>query len=157
MPGSVQSVRKKPTQLDAGRAIGVMRTTIWLFGLAVAGCTGSIGDVTSITGGGPSSGTGSPTTTGGGPGSTTGGGMTGGGPLVESPSPRFIRQLTLSEYTRTVTDLLHVANPDTTVIPPDVPMKGFTTNVAASFVSAIHFDAYFTLGMSLADRAVNES
>ena len=95
-------------------------------------------------------GTGGPTTTGG-------SGTTGGGPLVESPSPRFIRQLTLSEYRQTIVDLLHIANPDTTAIPPDVPMKGFTTNVAASFVSAIHFDAYFTTGMTLADRAVNEA
>jgi hypothetical protein len=77
--------------------------------------------------------------------------------LVESPSPRFIRQLTLGEYQRTVIDLLQIANPDTTAIPPDVPMKGFTTNVAASFVSATAFDAYFTTGMTLADRAVNEA
>src|SRR5437868_5991986 len=129
-----------------------------LAAVASAACTGEISDPKGVLGDpgagpkGPAGGT----TTGG--GSTTGSGTTtGGGPLVESPSPRFIRQLTLSEYQRTIVDLLQIANPDTTAIPPDVSMKGFTTNVAASFVSAVNLDAYFTTGMSLADRAVNEA
>ena len=78
-------------------------------------------------------------------------------PTNEAPSPRFIRQLTLSEYNKTVADLLYLSQPNTTRIPPDVSLKGFTTNVAASFVSETHLDAYVSVGMSLADRAIQES
>src|SRR5215510_7618555 len=101
-----------------------------LAALAGAACTGEIGGPKGTLGGGPGidpGGTGCPTTTGGGSGTGGSGTTSGGGPLVESPSPRFIRQLTLGEYQRTVVDLLQIANPDTTSIPPDVAMKGFTT------------------------------
>jgi len=68
-----------------------------------------------------------------------------------------VRQLTLSEYRNTVIDLLQVANPDVTAIPPDVSMKGYTTNVAAGFVSERHLDGYMSVGAALATRAVTES
>jgi hypothetical protein len=103
-------------------------------------------------------GSGSTTSTPTGGGSLTGG--TGGinmMPVPESPSPQFVRQLTLSEYQKTVVDLLFVTNPDTTAIPPDVPMKGYTTNVAAAFVSEAHLEAYMSVGSALAARAVTES
>ncbi|HVY26494.1 MAG TPA: DUF1592 domain-containing protein [Polyangiaceae bacterium] len=129
-----------------------MRTALLLLGLGIAGCTAEIT--------GPSGATGGP------PGTTTPGGVAGSGgatttpggqPLSEGPSPRLIRQLTLSEYNKTVADLLYLKDPDTTRVPPDVSLKGFTTNVAAAFVSETHLDAYVAVGMSLAERAVQES
>ena len=76
---------------------------------------------------------------------------------MESPSPRLLRQLTLADYQRTVTDLLQLSNPDTTAIPPDVSLEGFTTNVCGSFVSEAHMDAYASVGAALAARVISES
>jgi hypothetical protein len=131
--------------------------------VALAACTGEIGSPHGQpTGGGEgTSGPGGVTTggssTGGSGGPTTGG--TGGGsmPLDEVPSPRILRQLTLGEYQATIADLLHISNPDTTAIPPDVLVDGFTTNAAGIFVDQPHMDAYSSVGGSLADRAVNEA
>jgi hypothetical protein len=128
-----------------------MRTALLLVSLAAAGCTAEIS--------GPSGGTSGPPASGGlgaAPASST---STSAGrqPSSASPSPRFIRQLTLNEYNNTVSDLLYLKNPDTTRIPPDVLMKGFTTNVSGAFVSETHLDAYVAVGMALAERAVQES
>jgi hypothetical protein len=76
---------------------------------------------------------------------------------VESPSPRLLRQLTNGEYRATVTDLLGLAAPDTTAIPPDVSVAGFTTNVTGAFVTEAHLDAYSSVGAALATRALTES
>jgi hypothetical protein len=76
---------------------------------------------------------------------------------TEAPSPRLLRQLTLSEYHDTITDLLRITNPDTTNLPPDVPVRGFTTNVASAFVDPNNVDHYVSVGGALADRAVQES
>lgn len=130
-----------------------MRAALLLVSLGIAGCTAEIT--------GPSGTTGGPAGTSTGPGGILGGGGSAttpdGQPLSEAPSPRLIRQLTLSEYSRTVADLLYLKEPDTTRIPPDVSLKGFTTNVAAAFVSETHLDAYVSVGISLAERAVQES
>jgi hypothetical protein len=147
-----------------------MRSTLPVVALVVAGCTGEIGAPAGMGGpgnGNPPAGSVTGTATGGSStgGSSTGGSSTGGSstgtgmdPLMpESPSPRFVRQLTLNEYRNTVTDLLQIANPDITAIPPDVPVKGFTTNVAAAFVSEAHLEAYMSVGTALANRAVTES
>jgi hypothetical protein len=76
---------------------------------------------------------------------------------VEAPSPRLLRQLTFSEYRATVGDLLGLVAPDTTSIPPDVSVAGFTTNVTGAFVTEAHLDAYSSVGAALAARAVAES
>lgn len=125
-----------------------MRTALLWVSLGIAGCTAEITGPSEL--GGPS--------VGPGPGLDGGyAGTTGVQATSEGPSPRFIRQLTLNEYKRTVADLLYLTQPDTTRIPPDVALKGFTTNVAASFVSEGHLDAYVSVGMSLAERAAQEA
>jgi hypothetical protein len=123
----------------------------------MAGCTGNVGNG----GGGPSGdvgvgGNGSNGSGAGGVGASGGGSVT---PLdcMESASPRLLRQLTLSEYTNTVTDLLRVANPDTTNIPADIAVRDFTNNVTGAFVDDSHMSAYQSVGASLATRAINES
>ncbi|HVR63601.1 MAG TPA: DUF1592 domain-containing protein [Polyangia bacterium] len=73
------------------------------------------------------------------------------------PSPRLLRQLTLSEYRNTVGDLLQISNPDTTNIPADVPVRGFTTNTASAFIDQSNVDRYQSVGGALADRAITES
>jgi hypothetical protein len=78
-------------------------------------------------------------------------------PGVESPSPRLLRQLTLNEYRSTVTDLLQITNPDTTAIPPDVTIAGYTTNVTGTYVNQTYMDAYSSTGTALAARAVKEA
>jgi len=137
---------------------GLGPLTASLVALVAAGCTGRI----SGAGSGPSGGGPGATTTGAGGAATstgTGGATATGGaaaPAVESPSPRLLRQLNLAEYTATVKDLLHLANPDTSAIPPDVSVDGFTTNVTGLFVSDTSMDAYNTTGAALGDRAVAE-
>src|SRR5579863_5959971 len=86
---------------------------------------------------------------------TSAGGAT--APPVESPSPRLLRQLTLAEYGNTVSDLLHLTNVDTSAIPPDVAVDGFTTNVTGLFVDDNAMDAYNSTAMALSGRAVAES
>jgi hypothetical protein len=93
---------------------------------------------------------------------TTGAGGTAGtsspqAPRAEVPSPRLLRQLNLAEYRSTVSDLLHLANVDTSAIPPDVSVDGFTTNVTGLFVSDVSMDAYNTVGGALGARAVAEA
>ncbi|HEV3032579.1 MAG TPA: DUF1587 domain-containing protein, partial [Polyangia bacterium] len=73
------------------------------------------------------------------------------------PSPRMLRQLNLAEYGRTVSDLLHLTNIDTSAIPPDVSVDGFTTNVTGIFVSDTAMGAYYSTADTLGDRAVNEA
>jgi hypothetical protein len=46
---------------------------------------------------------------------------------------------------------------NTSAIPPDVSVDGFTTNVTGLFVSDTSIDAYNTVGGALGDRAVAES
>jgi hypothetical protein len=139
-----------------------MRTTVLLVALAVAGCTAEISG-TPGTKPGPN---GTTTSNPGTPGSPNGGAASVGGggasatnmtPGVESPSPRLLRQLTLKEYGATVTDLLHITNPDTTAIPPDVTIAGYTTNVTGTFVNQSYMDAYASTGAALAARAVKEA
>src|SRR5258706_15439861 len=103
-----------------------MRTGLLVAALAVLGCTAQLS--------GPSGngGMGGPMLSGGGSG---GSGTTlpqdvAPGCTNESPSPRLLRQLTRSEYGRTVADLLSLADPNITAIPPDGQMRGFTNNVA---------------------------
>jgi hypothetical protein len=79
------------------------------------------------------------------------------GAAVETPSPRLLRQLTNSEYRNTVADLLQISNPDTTAIPPDVSVDGFTTNVTGAFVTEAHMDAYASVGAALSSRSITES
>jgi hypothetical protein len=115
--------------------------------LNVAGCNGEIGA------GGPNSG----------PGPSPGGSGGSGPPptvipgTMEAPSPRLLRQLTLSEYRDTVADLLRITNPDTTSIPPDVAVRGFTTNATGGGIDKNNVDRYESTGSALADRAVAES
>jgi hypothetical protein len=78
-------------------------------------------------------------------------------PRAESPSPRLLRQLNLAEYRNTVSDLLHLGNVDTSAIPPDVSVDGFTTNVTGLFVNDVSMDAYNTVAGALGDRAVAEA
>ena len=131
-----------------------MRIGLLLAALAALGCTGEL------------SGHNGNTTTGG-PGLTGGGGGSGGGGTTpqnvapdctdESPSPRVLRQLTRTEYGRTVADLLQLSNPDITTIPPDQPMRGFTNNVSVSFVDDQHLEAYSNVAAALAAQAVKDS
>ncbi|HWZ88313.1 MAG TPA: DUF1592 domain-containing protein, partial [Polyangiaceae bacterium] len=126
-----------------------MRRGFWLlslFTLTVAGCTAEISGNLGTSG--ASKGDGTQATSGAGTNAT---------PAVESPSPRLLRQLTLSEYGNTITELLHLTNPDTTAIPPDVTVDGYTTNVTGTFVTQAYMDAYSSVGSALADRAVTES
>src|SRR4051794_25071339 len=116
--------------------------------LLASGSTGQIG--TALEGGGVGNGAG---VTGSTPGTTSGGGSA----AVESPSPRLLRQLTLTEYQNTVTDLLQLAKPDTAAIPPDVTLDGFTTNAAGAFVTETHMDAYASVGAALASRVIAET
>jgi hypothetical protein len=129
-----------------------MRKGLLVAALAALGCTG---EVTGLPG----------NTTTGGPGVFNG---TGGGPGTmpqnvapdctdESPSPRILRQLTRSEYGRTVADLLSLTNPDITAIPPDGQMRGFTNNVAVSFIDDQHLSAYASVGATLATEAIKSS
>jgi hypothetical protein len=123
---------------------------------AVAGCTGKIGDGNPMGAGAGSTPSGAG---GGGPG-TTGGvaGVSGGtANCVEAPAPRLLRQLTPSEYRNTVGDLLHIANPDTTNIPTDPAVRGFTTNVTGPSPDSNHMDQYQLVGYALADRAMKDS
>jgi hypothetical protein len=133
------------------------RATLLSALLLAAGCTGKIsgagapgGQAATGSGGAP------PSSTGAG-GSTSGGTAGTPAPGVEGPSPRLLRQLNLAEYRSTVGDLLHLANVDTSAIPPDVAVDGFTTNVTGLFVSDTSIDAYNTTGAALATRAVTES
>ncbi len=118
--------------------------------LLAMGCTGRIMGAGQTSSGGPSA---------SGGGGTSGGaaGTTGTAPPVESPSPRLLRQLTVAEYASTTADLLHLTNIDTSAIPPDVAVDGFTTNVLAAFVSDTSMDAYNSTAGTLGDRAVAES
>jgi hypothetical protein len=117
-----------------------------LFALSATGCTAEISGSLGTQG-----------AKGGGAQSGNGDGSMSSTLAVESPSPRLLRQLTLSEYRSTVTDLLHLTNPDTTAIPPDVTVDGYTTNVTGTFVTQAYMDAYSSVGATLTDRAVNES
>ena len=143
------------------RLLGYLCKTAPLMALAaaaVAGCTGSIGNSGGSGGdvGGGMGGNGGVS----GPGGGNGGGGSGGTvnvDCVETASPRLLRQLTLSEYTNTVTDLLHVTNPDTTNIPADIAVRDFTNNVTGAFVDDSHMSAYQSVGSALATRAINES
>jgi hypothetical protein len=114
-----------------------------LLALAGGACTGAIGDERRSLLPEP-------------PGQGTSPGGTGAG-ASESPSPRLLRQLTLAEYTATVSDLLYLSNPDTSEVPPDQAVDGYTTNVASNFVTQAYMDAYSTVAGALAARAVNES
>ena len=75
----------------------------------------------------------------------------------EAPSPRLLRQLTRAEYTNTVVDLFGLDDVDTTSIPPDRSIRGFTNNVGAGFVDEAHLDAYASVGAELAQRAIAEA
>jgi hypothetical protein len=104
---------------------------------------------------------------GSGPGAAVSGGNTGGGSggpetvapdcTDESPSPRILRQLTRSEYQRTLSDLLSLSAPDITAIPPDREVRGFTNNVTAAFVDEQRMDAFSTTAVALTARALQES
>src|SRR5882757_7556621 len=134
----LQSTRKSPGPASRMRAVASVLT------LVASGCAGEIAT---------DHGTG-----GSGSGGPSGSGPTGSGPIgTEAPSPRLLRQLTLSEYHDTVTDLLQITDPDTTNLPPDVPVRGFTTNVSSAFVDSNNVDHYVSVGTALADRAVRES
>lgn len=76
---------------------------------------------------------------------------------AEVPSPRLLRQLTLSEYHSTVADLLRISDPDTSDIPPDVAHHGYTTNAVSRFIDSNNIDKFASVAASLADRAVTES
>ena len=118
--------------------------------LLVAGCTGRVSGV----GGTPGSATGPEVVGGGGPGA---GGAGATVPAVDSPSPRMLRQLTLSEYQNTVQDLLHLSNVDVSAVPPDVTTDGFTTNAAGVFVNDTSMGAYNTVADTVGDQAVAQS
>lgn len=131
-----------------------MRKGMLVAALAALGCTAELS--------GPSGGgTGGPMLGGGGGGSGGSGTTTpqdvAPGCTNESPSPRVLRQLTRSEYGRTVADLLSLTDPNITAIPPDVQMRGFTNNVAVTFVDDQHLDAYSSVGAALATQAIQSS
>jgi hypothetical protein len=69
----------------------------------------------------------------------------------------LLRQLTLAEYTNTLSDLLSLSNPDTSEVPPDQAVDGYTTNVASNFVTQAYIDAYSSVASALAARAITES
>jgi hypothetical protein len=92
------------------------------------------------------------------PNTTGGGGGSSNQPIgAEQPSPRLVRQLTANEYRSTVADLLQISAPNTTDIPPDVSVRGYSTNAASAFVDMSNVDKYQSVGDALADRAVQES
>lgn len=130
-----------------------MRKGMLVAALAALGCTAE------LTGPSGNAGMGGPMLSGGGSGgsSTTTPQDVPADCTNESPSPRVLRQLTRSEYGRTVADLLSLTNPDITAIPPDVQMRGFTNNVAVAFVDDQHLDAYSTVGAALATQAIQTS
>jgi hypothetical protein len=128
-----------------------MRKGLLVAALAALGCTGEVK--------GPQGNTTTDTSVSG---AGSGGGATvpqdvAPGCTDESPSPRILRQLTRREYGRTVSDLLALANPDITAIPPDQATHGFTNNAAGSFVDDQHLDAYATVGAALAAKAVQSA
>src|SRR5260221_4390487 len=129
-----------------------MRKGLLVAALAALGCTG---EVSGPPGNTTTDGTG--LTPGGGGTSTTTPQNVAADCTDESPSPRILRQLTRSEYGQTVADLLSLTNPDITSIPPDTQMRGFTNNVAVSFVDDQHLDAYASVGEALAAQAVMTS
>ena len=129
-----------------------MRKGLLVAMLAAVGCTGEVtGHLGSTGPGGPAA------------GGSAGSGNTVGPENVapdctdESPSPRILRQLTRSEYQRTVADLLSLGNPDVTAIPPDREVRGFTNNVTAAFVDEQHLDAYASTATALAARAITDA
>jgi hypothetical protein len=131
-----------------------MRKGLLVAALAALGCTGELqGPLGNTSTDGPAVGS---------SGSGAGGGTMGPQSVAadctnESPSPRILRQLTRSEYGRTVADLLALPNPDITAIPPDQQMRGFTNNVAVTFVDDQHLDAYTSVGAALAAEAVRSA
>jgi hypothetical protein len=129
---------------------GMCGASGFVVALLATGCTGRIS-------GGQPGGTGPGPVANGGAGAGAAASGVGGGAPVESPSPRLLRQLTVAEYASTTADLLHLPNVDTSAIPPDVAVDGFTTNVLAAFVSDTSMDAYNSTAGTLGDRAVAES
>jgi len=137
-----------------------MRATALVLTLTAIGCTGEIGGGLpgSASSPGPVGGIASPGS-GGGAGQPAAAGA-GGSPTAigaEQPSPRLLRQLTVSEYRSTVSDLLYLSSPNTTDIPPGNPVRGYTTNAAGAFIDMSNVDKYQSVGNALADRAVKES
>jgi hypothetical protein len=130
-----------------------MRKGMLVAALAALGCTAELTGTSGNTGGS------GPMLSGGGSGgsSTTTPQDVPADCTNESPSPRVLRQLTRSEYGRTVADLLSLTDPNITAIPPDVQMRGFTNNLAVAFVDDQHLDAYNTVGAALATQAVQTS
>src|SRR6478735_426418 len=106
-----------------------MRKGMLVAALAALGCTAELSGPSGNTGGS------GPMLSGGGSGgsSTTTPQDVPADCTTESPSPRVLRQLTRSEYGRTVADLLSLTDPNITAIPPDAQMRGFTNNVAVAF------------------------
>ena len=132
-----------------------MRNGMLVAALAALGCTAEVsGPVGNSTTGGPAMNNGS---AGSGGGSTTVPQNVAPDCTTESPSPRILRQLTRAEYGATVGDLLGLQNPDITAIPPDTQMRGFTNNVAVSFVDDQHLDAYSSVAQTLADKAISDA
>ncbi len=135
--------------------------------LTAVACTGTIGGNEGVTQGGTSGAPGSGATStpvaasGSAGGSAVATSSASAGPDAgapqEAPSPRLLRQLTLAEYTQTLADLLYLSNPDTSEVPPDQAVDGFTTNVTSNFVTQAYMDAYSTVAAALAARAIGES
>jgi hypothetical protein len=134
-------------------------TALGLAGLLLTlGCTGQVLPRPAAgASGGAMGGVVGPPTGAGGSSTTSGAGGASAAAPVESPSPRLLRQLTLGEYQSTVKDLLHLATADTSAVPPDVTVDGFTTNVTGAFVNETSMDAYNSVGTTLGDRAVAEA
>jgi hypothetical protein len=130
-----------------------MRKGMLVAALAALGCTAELSGPSGNTGGS------GPMLSGGGSGgsSTTTPQDVPADCTTESPSPRVLRQLTRSEYGRTVADLLSLTDPNITAIPPDVAMRGFTNNLAVAFVDDQHLDAYSSVGAALATQAIQTS
>src|SRR5260370_4942537 len=151
---NVQSVRRLlPRARMVAPWVGVAVAAV------AAGCTGKIGDgSTGPAGGNPSSSGGAVSGVGQGAGSGSSG-VPGLGPVncTESPAPRLLRQLAPAEYRNTVADLLQIANPDTTNIPTDPPVRGFTTNVTAHLPDGNRVDQFQLVGYALSDRAIYDS
>jgi hypothetical protein len=134
-----------------------MRATafVWtLIAVASVGCSGDIGGANN----GAANGGNNNNNGGGNSTQPTPGGGGSNQPIgPEQPSPRLVRQLTSNEYRSTVTDLLQISDPNTTDIPPDVPVRGYSTNTASAFIDMSNVDKYQSVGVALADRAVQES
>src|SRR5258708_1469700 len=124
-----------------------MRATASIVVLIAVGCNGEIGSAPGVPD--PGSSTGGSSMPGTGPGAGTN--------AVDSPTPPLLRQLTLSEYHDTVADLLKLSNPDTTDVPPDVPVRGYTTNATSRFVDSNNVDKFAQVAGNLADRTIGES